>query len=387
VQNGLFFSKVSQDPLAFSGDSSVEIISSESILRGPELENALSGLGNMPLSLESKSQLERDLLCDEHRTLYRLKRPIIFVFTFPNGETRHFILSNSGVLLEKDDFWLKYFTFIIKKDGLYTINWANDQNEILTDEGEFVWSYDTPNFTHFLVDSVAPLAFFCKIDSALKKLTIPQFSQTPRWQDEFMQGFGPRRFYIPKNSSSGHPKCIIFKPQALFLPVITSALARILAVRDFVRDIWNERISCAKLDRIPIYLTRNDQRAARIRNSRQIKELVSGFGGFSIDPSKLTAPEKLRLFNLPGVFIAEGSGTLNICIFASHDSRAVVLTDHNIISDPSFMVGGWPYFHFISSRASFLQGTDSMALAGSPLSSCSYSIPSLKNMIADSILK
>jgi hypothetical protein len=202
-----------------------------------------------------------------------------------------------------------------------------------------------------------------------------------------MQGFGPRRFYIPKNASSGHPKCIVFKPKSLYFPVITSTLARVLAVRNLVRDIWNDLIPTAKVDRIPIYLTRNDHRAARIRNSSQIKELVSAFGGFSIDPSKLTAPEKLRLFNLPGVFIAEGSGTLNICIFASHDARAVVLTDHNIISDPSFMIGGWPYFHFISSRASFLQGTDSISLAGSPLSSCRYPISSLKTMIEDSIFK
>lgn len=85
VQNGLFFSKVSQDPLAFSGDSSVEILSSESILRDSEFDNALTGLDNIPLSPHFRAEVEKDLLQDDHRTLYRLSNPTIFVLTFPNG--------------------------------------------------------------------------------------------------------------------------------------------------------------------------------------------------------------------------------------------------------------------------------------------------------------
>ena len=127
MTNQLFFNNVSQDPIFLSEDSSVETVTSEPILRGLEFNNAVSGLDNIPVSPQFRSEIKQNLLQDEHKTLYLLKRPNVLVFTFPNGETRHFVISSSGVLLERDDYWLKYFTFIEKGVGSYKIN-INEQN-------------------------------------------------------------------------------------------------------------------------------------------------------------------------------------------------------------------------------------------------------------------
>jgi hypothetical protein len=382
VHNGLFFSKVSQNPLTFQGDSSVEIVSSESILRGVEFQDALSGLNNIPLPPQFRAEVEQDLLQDDHRTLYRLKRPTIFVLTFPHGETRHFVISESGVLLEKDDYWLRYFSFISKHAVGYQINVSFFPQDIISSEEDFVWCYDTANFSHFLVDALAPLAFFSKKFSDLKQLPIPQFSQTPSWQDEYMQVFGEKRFYLPSEAALGKATFVVFRPKSLMLPVITSTLSRTLAIREFVRDQWGNPEPIRRADRFPIYLTRNDHRAARVRNSKEILDLVSRLGGFTIDPSKLNSQQKLQLCNLPGIFIAEGSGIMNFSIFSSSNSRLICLLDSASLLEPSFIRGGWPYFYAASQRTDFICGADSVQLPGSPLSSCVFNAREILKLIS-----
>ena len=359
----------------------MEIISSEPVLRGPEFENALSGLDNIPLSVQFRTEVEQDLLKNDHRTLYRLKNPTIFVLTFPNRETRHFVVSESGVLLEKDDYWLKYFSFIKKQADGYHLNVSFSPQDIISSEEDFVWCYDTANFSHFLVDALAPLAFFSQKFPDLQKLPIPQFSCTPSWQDEYIQGFGEKRFYLPPDTAPGQSSFVVLRPQSLMLPVITSTLSRTLAVREFVRDRWENPEPIFGVDRFPIYLTRNDHRSARVRNSKEIQELVLRLGGFTIDPSKLNSQQKLELFKLPGIFIAEGSGTTNFSVFSSSNSRLICLLDSASLLEPSFIRGGWPYFHISSSKMQFLVGTDSKKLLGSPLSSCIFELSALKNLI------
>lgn len=361
----------------------MEIVSSEPVLRGPEFQSALSGLDNIPLSLAFRTEVEQDLNQHDHRTLYRLSRPTVFVFTFPHGETRHFVVSESGVLLEKDDYWLKYFSFIAKHSNEYRLNVSINKNDIISSEEDCVWCYDTANFSHFLVDALAPLASFSKKFPDLKNLPIPQFSRTPSWQDEYIQGFGEKRFYLPPDTAPGQASFVVLRPRSLMLPVITSTLSRTLAVRNFVRDRWGNPEPIRRVDRFPIYLTRNDHRAARVRNSKEIQELVARLGGFNIDPSKLNAQQKLQLFNLPGIFIAEGSGTTNFSVFSSEYNRQICLLDSASLLEPSFIRGGWPYYHFSSSKMRFLVGKDSKQLAGSPLSSCVFDLFDLKNLIQE----
>jgi len=383
ANTGLFFSKVSQDPLTFKEDSTVEIVSSEPVLRGPEFQNALSGLDNIPLSLAFRAEVEQDLHQHEHRTLYRLSRPTVFVFTFPHGETRHFVISESGVLLEKDDYWLKYFSFISMHSNGYRFNVSINERHIISSKEDFVWCYDTANFSHFLVDALAPLAFFSKKFPDLKKQPIPQFSRTPSWQDEYMQVFGEKRFYLPSERALGQAAFVVFRPKSLMLPVITSTLSRTLAIREFVRDRWGNPEPIFGVDRFPIYLTRNDHRAARVRNSKEIQGLVADLGGFTVDPSKLNSQQKLELFNLPGIFIAEGSGTMNVCVFSNDNARLISLTDPEVLKQESFIRGGWPYMHAISNRMNCLLGKDTQKLTCSPLSSCIYDSKLISKMISE----
>jgi len=360
----------------------VEIVSSESILRGVEFQDALSGLNNIPLPPQFRAEVEQDLLQDDHRTLYRLKRPTIFVLTFPHGETRHFVISESGVLLEKDDYWLRYFSFIIRERDVYRFDIKINARDIISSQDEFIWAPDMTNFTHFLVDSLAPLAFFSQKFPDFKKLPVPQFSRTPSWQDEYMQNYGEKRFYLPLEGALGQAAFVVFRPKTLMLPVITSTLSRTLAIREFVRDQWGNPEPIRRADRFPIYLTRNDHRAARVRNSKEIQKLVADLGGFTIDPSKLNSQKKLELFNLTGIFIAEGSGTMNFSIFSSSNSRLICLLDSASLLEPSFIRGGWPYFYAASQRTDFICGADSVQLPGSPLSSCVFNAREILKLIS-----
>jgi len=377
----LFFHSVSQNPIFLSGDPSVETVTSESILRGREFNNAVSGLDNIPVSPQFRSELKQNLDQDEHRTLYQLKRPNVLVFTFPNGETRHFVISNSGVLLERDDYWLKYFSFIEKSIGGYKINININEENIISSEDDFIWAPDMPNFTHFLIDSLAPIASISQNSSYLRKLPIPQFSEIPAWQNEYMSGFGEIRNYSPTNHKVGQATFTIFRPKTLMLPIITSTLSRILAIREFVRARWGNPEPVFGVDRFPIYLTRNDHRSARIKNSKEIQELIVQLGGFTIDPSKLNSRQKLQLFNMPGIFIAEGSGTTNISVFSNLNSRLIVLCDFDATKQASFIRGGWPYLDWLSNRMDTVLGKETQILPGSPLASNVFDLAELRNLI------
>jgi len=381
ANTALFFSKASQDPRIFSGDSSVEILSSEPLLRGPEFQSALSGLDNIPLPPQFRAEVEQDLLQGDHRTLYRLNGPTVLVLTFPHGETRHFVISESGVLLEKDDYWLKFFSFIVKHSNGYRLNASINEQDIITSEEDFVWCYDTANFSHFLVDALAPLAFFSKKFPDLKKQPIPQFSRTPSWQDEYMQVFGEKRFYLPSEGALGQAAFVVFRPKSLMLAVITSTLSRTLAIREFVRDRWGNSEPIFGVDRFPIYLTRNDHRAARVRNSKEIQGLVADLGGFTVDPSKLNSQQKLELFNLPGIFISLKAVTMNVCVFSNSNARLIALTDPEVLKQESFIRGGWPYVHSLSNRMDCLLGKDTQILPGSPLASSIFDLQELNSLI------
>jgi hypothetical protein len=139
MSGSLKFQKVSQNPEHFVSDSSVEIIFSEKIQEGINFENALKGLDNIPLSPSFRLEVENDLRMPAYRALYKLDSPTIPVFTWPNGETRHFVISNSGVLLERDDFWLKYFPFIVRESSGYGVNIPPVRSEhIIASQEEFV---------------------------------------------------------------------------------------------------------------------------------------------------------------------------------------------------------------------------------------------------------
>ena len=377
------FTEIGLSPEIVSKDKSVEIIFSEIVDEGGAFENALCGLVNIPLQPHFRREVERDLRQPAVHSLYKLNDPGIYVYTWPNGETASFIFTKNGLLLQADDYWLKFFPFIVKHSNWYRLNASINEQDIITSEEDFVWCYDTANFSHFLVDALAPLAFFSKKFPDLKKQPIPQFSRTPSWQDEYMQVFGEKRFYLPSERALGQAAFVVFRPKSLMLPVITSTLSRTLAIREFVRDRWGNPEPIFGLDRFPIYLTRNDHRAARVRNSKEIQGLVADLGGFTVDPSKLNSQQKLELFNLPGIFIAEGSGTMNVCVFSNSNARLISLTDPEVLKQESFIRGGWPYMHAISNRMNCVLGKDTQKLTCSPLSSCIYDSKLISKMISE----
>jgi len=374
------FINITLDPHIISGDNSVEIILSEEVPRDVIYDNALRGLDKMPMLPHVREAVEKDLKFEDHRSLYKLHSPTIVVHTFSPGDTRTFIITRNGNLLEKDNFWLRYFRFVRLNGCAGTIDTSllNSSEEIIS-EKEYVWCPDDPNFTHLTVDMIAPLAYFCNRYQSIKILPYAHFSDTPSWQQEYLKPFGQIDKIHLLNISQ--PNFLVFKPAAVYLPVMTSTLDRTIAMRQFIRMSSEYKQTESNVDIIPVFLTRSDSRAIRIRNADKIKSLVMKYGGFSIDPSVLKIDQKLELFSLPAVFIAEGSATNNIALFGLEDTRLINLLDRGIIYNDCFIKSGWPYFHSMSLRTDYLIGQNTKILEGSPLASNNFDINQLEKLI------
>jgi hypothetical protein len=378
------FRNITLDPCVLSRDDSVEVISTEKVSRDSYYENALRGLERMPMLPYVRGAVENDLRFDDHRSLYKLNNPTIIVHTFSPGDTRTFIITRNGNLLEKDNFWLRYFRFVRLNgcDGTIDTSLLNSSEEIIS-EKEYVWCPDDPNFTHLTVDMIAPLAYFCNRYQSIKILPYAHFSDTPSWQQEYLKSFGQiDRIHLLNRSQRNF---LIFKPAAVYLPVMTSTLDRTVAMRDFLRLNSQFKQNELNVDFIPVFLTRNDNRAIRIRNADEIKSLVQKYGGFSIDPSVLKIDQKLELFSLPAVFIAEGSATNNIALFGLENTKLINLVDKGIIYNDCFIRSGWPYSHFMSLRTDYLIGQNTKILEGSPLASNIFDIIALELLIKNRI--
>ena len=373
--------KVSLDPKELENEPSVEICHTEIIAPSADLENAQSGLDNLLLSPSIREQVLNNLLQPQHRSLFKVHSPTIIVHIFPHGGTRHFILTESGTLLEENAFWLKRFNFIEKNATGYSLNAFFKEEHLIKSDRSFAWCPDTPNFSHFLVDSLAPLAFFQKKSPELNTLPLPQFAPSISWQDEYLQHFGEKCYFLRDSQSEKPTSFIIFKPKSLVLPVISCTMNRSLAIRDFIRDKWNAPSADNSVKRIPIFLWRNDERSARIRNAQEIQEMVMRLGGFTVDPSKLNAHQKLQLFNLPGIFIGESSGTTNVSIFANPNARLIALGDPLAWKNLSFIQGGWPYFHLMSSRLDIVIGQQTKKLKNSPIASNIFDCQTIEKII------
>ena len=374
------FINITLDPLILSRDDSVEVLSTEKVPRDIYYENALRGLDRMPMLPHVREAVENDLKFEDHRSLYKLNNPTIVVHTFSPCDTRTFIITRNGNLLEKDNFWLRYFRFVRLNGCAGTIDTSllNSSEEIIS-EKEYTWCPDDPNFTHLTVDMIAPLAYFCNRYQSIKILPYAHFSDTPSWQQEYLQSFGQiDRIHLLNRSQQNF---LVFKPAAVYLPVMTSTLDRTIAMRKFIRTSSEYNQTEYNVDIIPVFLARSDSRAIRIRNADKIKSLVMKYGGFSIDPSVLKNDQKLELFSLPAVFIAEGSATNNIAIFGLEDTRLINLIDRGIIHNDCFIRSGWPYFHFMSLKTDYLVGQDTEKLEGSPLASNIYDINKLEKLI------
>ena len=369
------FNTITPHPERLASDPSVEIIFSETLEKGIDFQNALEGLNNIPLPPAFRAEVEKDLRLPVHRSLYRLQKPTILVFTWPNGETRHFVFTQNGILLEKNDFWLKYFPFIKREENFFRLSGVVSESGLIQTNNSFVWCPDMANFTHFLVDAFSPyISLFTNL-GASNKFAIPQFSRMPSWQNEFFHNLGERKLFQGAVGSF-----LLFEPNELFFPVISGTLERLIHVSAYFKSISVSKASQSGKIR-PIFLTRHDERSARIRNSEEIARYVMKKGGLCIDPSKLGIRKKRELFSMDAIFLCEGSGNTNVSVFGSNNSRVICLLDATAIADPAFIQGGWPYFHATSNRTDFICGTDCMKLIGSPLNSCNYNLRNIEEII------
>ena len=79
------------------------------------VKNCLTGIDNYPLDNNMKNYLKGNVVFQCNKpTLWRLERPYLIFIPFHNGEWRQFLVTRSGLIVEKytNYSWYKHIPFI-----------------------------------------------------------------------------------------------------------------------------------------------------------------------------------------------------------------------------------------------------------------------------------
>jgi Glycosyltransferase 61 len=366
----------------------VRVISSDRIPASVYKDKSLAAIEVLKLNLQFKEYLKNQLNNIEHTSLLELNNPTIIVYTFPSGENRHFILTANGTLLEKDNYWLQYFNFIKYNSNKYSIYIpANIPYVVNSVKDHCLWIPDSTNYSHFLIDSLAPALAYREYLNQYNNITIPSFAKRPIWQNEYMEdffAFNKLEIQAPEHNQN---RFYILKLEKLIVPIISNTFCRVMCMKNYIQKKYSSAFFYKNNNtRIPIYLTRNDARSARIRNSNEIKNLINKYNGIVVDPVNLTIRERVELFNRSAIFIAEGSGTMNAFIFGGKNSHLIALGDELASYNHSFLRGGAEYSYTFGSDLTVLMGTEPQLLPGSPLSSNLYNLELMDTIIKNKLI-
>jgi hypothetical protein len=343
------------------------------------LKAAYSGIANYRLSSESKQYLRDRLLDCEPPQLWRLESPSVVVHRFPNNELRFFLLSENRHICEHavNQRWYKYFSFIRELGGRFHLD--IDHLPSIPVYTELAWMPQSRNYSHFLCDSFAPWIPFAGKHEILSQLSVLTIDEWPLWQAELIEKIGLRSTILGYRSFTTY----ILRPRAVWLPVLSNTLMAQLCLKSWLHKLSSNRQSkYSPQYNSSVFLTRNDNRALRIRNASQIGGLVSSIGGIVVDPSTLSFGEKINILGKASSIVCEGSGSLNAVLFSSQNSKVVMLFDPWAYSDPLMLDGGFPYVNLISQRLKVVLGESPKPLAGSPLASCEFSLTEIRQHIA-----
>jgi hypothetical protein len=369
-------------------DDSVKEICYVQVANWKKVLSWYKGIGMLPVRQEWKGLLRSHIYTGAYFSTYLIESPTIAIYKWPNKEQRWFLVTRNGNLIEPDVYsiWDKYFSCIFTDSVGFSIRVPQERVHEREIE-KSIWFPSQVNFTHFLIDSFAPLAQLDQLLSARIGETyfVPLVGNQPSWQAEYMDKLSLQKVKL----EDGGDKCslIILKPKSLALPMFSCKPAAYLPLREFLytRSVGKgDAVVPKNIESRCILLSRRDQRRRRVRNIDQIEELVVSLGGMVVDPSVLGIEDRFEMIGNSRLCIAEGSGTTNALVYGIDSTQAINLTDPEALENPELLHGGWPYLVYRSHLTRFMVGSSRVDLEGSPLGSAYYPVDKLARTIIDS---
>lgn len=347
------------------------------------------GISKTPVCSEWKSWLRDHIYTGAFFSAYIIENPTIAIYRWPNKEQRWFLVTRNGNLIEAQDssLWDSCFPCIFAEETGFSIRVPQESVRLHKAENIIYFPNQT-NFTHFLIDSFAPLAQLDELESKniSDAFAVPLIGNQPRWQSEYLDKIAFRKARIDEEDD----RCslILIRPDAVVFPLFSNKPAAYVPLRNFLykrsNSLTEMGFSVQELPR-PLLLTRGDYRRARIRNIDRIEAIVRSHGGLVINPSRLNIEDRFRIIGNSGLCIAEGSGATNSLIYGGNSSLTLDLLDPKALTSIDLLVGGWPYLIHQSHATQFLVGDSRVELEGSPLGCACYEEDAISETLINSL--
>ena len=366
-------------------DESVSILTHDVFKNWNLMLDWYKGFKSNPCEPRKRELLKRLLFDQLSTSIYLLDSPVVVIFKWPNRELRHFLVTKNGNLIEANDssMWDRWFPFLQTESGqLKQINIPSNANTL--DLEQMVWSQESNNYSHFLFDFFSPLSFLVNHSSFREysnKFILPYFSDMT-WQREFFDLIPSLRLRNMRENFYGD--FLIMRPRKLLIPMIPHKCLSTHYLRDFLNStdlVSGKSHQILNCESRLIMITRYDLRRKRIRNIDVLESIVKKHGGLLLEASTLTIGQKKQIMCKAQICIGEGSALQNFALFAPINARIISLLDPTILVDDLYILGGWPYMQYFSSRTSHIVGSDHQPLPGSPLGSCVYDENIFKSLI------
>jgi hypothetical protein len=356
-------------------DSSVELLISHTKVDLHVAASIGKGIMNMPIPSQWKSQLMNSVDGENYVKIFRLDRPLVYIYRFYNGETRWFLITAKGNLVESDKqrTWDSAFPFLVFNQNMSRTCTAYEaDHETVATSLDLLWLPESQNYTHFLYDFYAP-ALWADMLLGRGNIDTGHISylscKPPAWQEVLLRRL---TFEYTEYSLPRYAQTAVVRPSTVVLPIVSNTRMALKALRMETRKGLLQKPVMRGATNV-LLLTRSDARRARIRNIEEIEGYVDSIGGAVVDISQLTLEEKRRVISNHNIIIAESSGCINFALFCTPSHHLISLVEEGLLRKEEFIYGGWDYTaSYADNNVTYIIGERSETLEGSPVGSASY---------------
>ena len=360
-------------------DSSQRLLTQYEELDWSHTLKIVKGIRNMPLLKNYKEQLIDWAYEGSFAHVYEFYNPLVYIYRFPSGEMRWFLVSANGNLIEspKQQIWDIAFPFLTFNSDA-TSGGASCESAAIEVEAmdSLIWLPESNNYTHFFFDSFAPAAFadlLLRISGFETKTLTYIYEHKSEWQKEFLDKLSFKGIRLKFDASSD---IALIRPKSVIFPVVSQKSLALKFLREFIKLNMEQGANIALKDSPNLkilFLTRCDYRRSRIQNIDEIEKFVVQDGGTVIDPSTLSFEQKRKIIQLHGIVIAQSSGCINFALFCEPHHHLINLVEKSSIIKPEFVQGGWDYTaSYAFNNVRHVIGVDYKELPGSPVGSASF---------------
>ena len=317
--------------------------------------------------------------------VFELKDPYIIAYRWPfTGEYREFLLTNDFYIVEspKHKIWYQSYPFISVINKKIFFDTSKASFESINDT--LAWFPHSDNYTHFHLDFFGPWAeYFSQNKSLPVSRVITRREDNQDWKRDFFQAFNSTHMTY-ESLLPGDLK--LYKLKKALVPISPSVCRTLHYTRKFHSNLFGQYIITNDTSSIPIlYMKRADNDVQRVVNNKEIEDIVSIYGGISIDISSLTYADKMKTISNSKVLIVEGSGVTNALLFSKKNCHIIILSAEETRREITFSIGGWLYSAMLGNRITIIKSIGKKIFNGSPIGGYKYSKIEIQEAIENNI--